>query len=323
MGAQIRLMQIHHALIPTAFLLSFSLSLGADLVTPPTPEPGGSPPVFARASEGQFSFDTGLLRGTLRAGGKSLGLSAVVHVPSGHRLDRGHGLLGHYRVFAEGVRYGGGAWDWPSEASLAPDGAVEVCWPAAQGRPFELRAVYRWRGPAMLDVETAVHAERDLAGFESFFASYFSERFTNAAVYVAKSAEHRDQPGFLPARASYGAWLMFPRDEAITTLIRDGRWKLEPNPVDWAMMPVLAQPVAWRRDPDSGLTAVLMSSPSDCFAIASPHQTEGHYSLYFSLFGRSLRAKEIARARVRLFIAVAPTEQDILKHYQNYLQEKQ
>ena len=34
-------------------------------------------------SEGEYVFDTGFLRGKIRAGGKSRGLSSVVHIPSG------------------------------------------------------------------------------------------------------------------------------------------------------------------------------------------------------------------------------------------------
>jgi len=37
-----------------------------------------------------------------------------------------------------------------------------------------------------------------------------------------------------------------------------------------------------------------------CFAVASPHELEGHYSTYFSLFGRDLRAGESATATVRM-----------------------
>jgi hypothetical protein len=276
-------------------------------------------PVFSASDSGGFDFDTGLFRGQLRPGGKSLGLISMVHVPSGKRLDQSNGILSHYRVFTKGVRYGGGAWDWPSQAKLRADGAVEVTWPSAPDRPFQMQAVYQWRGPAILDLETSVEAERPLTGFESFVAAYFSEGFTNTAVYVAKSPEHGGQPGFLPARASYGQWLMFPRDAGALDLIQDGRWTLPPHPVQWTILPALAHPLAWRRDPENGLTAVLMSRPTDCFAVASPHQTEGHHSVYFSLFGRDLKVGEVARARMQLVWATHPTDLEILKLYQGYL----
>ena len=144
---------------------------------------------FFASGTNEFTFDTGVLKGKLRAGGKSTGLSSVVHLPTGLTLDSSMGLFGHYRVFSANKRYGTAAWDWPSEARLRPDGSVEVRWPSAEDRPFELRAVYRWAAPDTLDLETSVQAKTNLAKFESFLASYFSEGFTNACVYVRSNSQ--------------------------------------------------------------------------------------------------------------------------------------
>jgi hypothetical protein len=259
-------------------------------------------PAFRPAPDGGFAFDTGVLRGRLRAGGKSIGLSAVVHTPTGARLDRSMGLLSHYRVFTTGARYGAGAWDWPSTARLRDDGAVEIRWPDAADRPFELRALCRWSDAATLDVETAVTARRDLPAFESYLASYFNERFTNAAVCAPADAGIAAAPQFLRAEQRQGAWQMFPRDDAAVALIQDGRWKLEPHPVEWVLRPRFSRPLAVRRDPATGLTAAVMAPRSDCFAVSLPFETEGHFSLYLSLFGRDVKAGETARARARLVI---------------------
>ena len=304
----------------TRFLFTLTTALLAGAAAPSE----AAAPAFTPGANGEFTFDTGALRGTLRREGKSLGLTGVTDLASGKRLDRSNGLFSHYRVFTKGVRYGGGAWDWPSQAAAGPAGSVEVRWPSAAGRPFELRASYAWRGPAILDVETSVTAEQDLAGFESFLASYFGEGFSNAAVAVTQlpGTPPAQSPGalqFLPALKTYGDWQMFPRGPAVVPLMTDDRWKLPPNPVDWTIMPAFAKPIALRRDPASGLTAVLMSPPADCFAIACPHQAEAHYSVYFSLFGRDLKAGETARARARLLVAAAPTDQQILGAYEAYL----
>ncbi len=279
-------------------VLSQIAAKAADVPVPPA-APAGSL-AFTPSTNGEFTFDTGVLRGTLRAGGKSLGLSSVIHVPTGRRLDRSNGLFSHYRVFSKGVRYGGGAWDWPSTARLLDDGAVEVSWPAATNRSFALKAVYRWNRASILDLQTSVEPQADLSGFEVFLASYFEEAFTNAFALVKASPDNGGQPGLLAARPSFGDWLMFPRGPDVVPLIQDGRWKLEPNPVAWTIMPQLQRPVAVRRDPKSGLTALLSADAADCFAIAMPHQAEGHYSVYLSLFGRNLKAGEPARARARL-----------------------
>lgn len=63
----------------------------------------------------------------------------------------------------------------------------------------------------------------------------------------------------------------------------------------------------------------MMSPPEDCFAVSTPHQAEGHYSMYFSLFGRTLKAGEPARARVRIMLMTAATDKKILDAYKAYL----
>jgi hypothetical protein len=273
---------------------------------------------FKSAGGGEFEFNTGVLAGKLRAEGKSVGLLPVVHLATGATLTRSMGLAGHYRVFSANQRYGEGAWYWPSEAKLLEDGAVEVHWPTAEDRPFEIWAVYRLSGPATLDVETRVGAQAELRDFESFLASYFSDRFRSAQVYARGS---EDKPAFLPADERHGVWQMFPRDGDALRLIHDGRWKIEPHPVDWAIRPALAQPVAVRRDERSGITAVLMAPPEDCFAVATPHQTEPHFSLYLSLFGRTLKAGEEARARARLMIVESSGSDRVLDLFREYLRD--
>ncbi|MEK7404878.1 MAG: hypothetical protein AAB225_07195 [Acidobacteriota bacterium] len=273
---------------------------------------------FKPAEDGGFLFDTGVLRGTLRAGGKSVGLSSVVHIPSGITISRGMGLFSPYRVFSAGRRYGNGAWNWPSDATLRDDGSVEVRWPATEDRPFEMRAVYRWSGADTLDLETSIRPQAELRAFEVFLSSYFAEQFNNSLAYVRGEPDTGGKPGFLAAEQSRGVWQMFPRDADALALINDGRWKIPPNPVSWALMPALAAPLGLRRDAASGTTAILMAPPRDCFALATPHQTETHYSLYLSLFGRTIKAGETSRARARLVVAASPSEGDILRLYRAY-----
>jgi hypothetical protein len=281
------------------------------LTTPPLAAADNptSPVAFKAGANGGFTYDTGVLRGTLRAGGRSLGLSSVTHVPTGWRLDRSNGLFSHYRVFSKGVRYGAGAWDWPSTTRLREDGAVEVDWPAATNRPFAMKAIYRWSAPTSLDLDTIVEPQTELRGFEVFLASYFDAAFTNAFAFVRRTPDAGGKPGLLAANPSFGDWLMFPGRPDVVPLIQDGRWKLEPNPVNWTIMPPLQRPLAVRRHPNSGLTALLSASAGDCFAVAMPHQAESHYSVYLSLFGRDLKAGETARAKTRLTIDVTAEDQ--------------
>jgi hypothetical protein len=271
---------------------------------------------FRSSAGGEFQFDTGVLRGTLRAGGKSQGLTSVVHVPSGRTISESRGLCSHYRLFSANRRYGrDGAWSVPSEASLTADGSVEAHWPAEEERPFEMWVAYRWSGPATLDVDTRVRPQTDLAGFESFLASYFAETFTASTIYVKNPS-----PTFLAAEESNGRWQIFPRSKGAVGLIGDGRWKYPLYPVDWTIMPELAQPLGVRRDSESGITALMMAPASDCFAVSTPCQTDKtHHSLYLSLFGRDIKAGEVARARARLVIGTSIGEREAVSLSKAYL----
>jgi hypothetical protein len=278
-------------------------------------QPGKGKLAFVASGTNEFAFDTGVLKGKLRAGGKSKGLSEVIHLPTGVRLDASMGLFGHYRVFSANHRYDNAAWEWPSGAKLRPDGSVEVHWPAAEDRPFELSALYRWAAPDTLDLETSILARTNLAKFESFLASYFAEGFTNSCVLVRSNG----QPVFATAAQSAGTWQAFPRDDQAVSIIKDGRWTFPPSPVDWAIQPRLAKPLGMRRCPANNLQALIMSPPSDSFAVLTPFEMEGHRSLYLSLMGKDLKPGEIARARARLVIQRDLDHEAINRLYSTYL----
>lgn len=309
-----------HSPLPFARRLFLLLAL-APLSTLVAAEPPTAPLAFTASTNGEFTFHTGVLRGKLRAERRSFGLTSVTHQPTGQSLSRSVGLFGLYRVFSDGKRYGTAGWDWPSQATLAQDGSVDVRCPAETGRPFALRGLYRWSGPAILDLEIEVTPQQDLHSFEVFLASYFESAFSNALVQVQADPRAAGPSAFLAAEKSLGDWLMFPRDAAAVPLIQDGRWDLPPNPVGWEILSKLARPLALRRAPTSGLTALLMAPERDCFAVAMPHQTEGHYSTYLSLFGRDLPAGIVARARARLQFLESPSDEVILQTYRSYIEK--
>lgn len=275
--------------------------------------------VFTLDKDGGYVFDTGILRGQLLQDDKSVGLSSVVHVPSGLRLDGAFGIASYYRVFTTNTRYGTAAWDWPSTSKLLADGAVQIVWPEEDNRPFQLTAVYRWKDSSTLDVETIVKARKNLSNFEVFLASYFTKDFSSPYVYVGANPESQGKPGFLLAGKSFGDWQMFPRNQEILQAIQDGRWQKEPHPVKWVIMPGLAAPVCLRRATATDLAVVLMSPAEDCFAIATPYEGESHYSLYLSLFGRDVRASETAKARSRFVVATGVSDRQIIELYQKYV----
>jgi hypothetical protein len=260
----------------------------------------------------QFRFDTGALRGTLRSEGRSIGLIPLTDTATGAAVARSQGLLSPYRMLTAERRFGEAAWDWASTASLQADGSVLVTWSADAAHPYGMTGAYRWASSNALDLAITVAPTQDLKGFEVFLASYF-EGFESSFGYA-----EGNPAGFREAKQSDAFWHMFPRDEAGAALIRDGRWRLPPHPVEWTLRPAYAGALAMRRDAKTGLVALVMAPTEDCFAVAMPYGEESHRSLYLCLFGRDLEAGEAATARVRLVIARGLTDQEAVGLYKAY-----
>ncbi|MCC6264281.1 MAG: hypothetical protein IT169_11940 [Bryobacterales bacterium] len=267
---------------------------------------------FQPASDGSFHFDTGVLKGTFRQEGRSIGLLPATYSPNEINLATSMGLFGLYRTFANGKRYGTGMWYVPSEAALQPDGSVMVKWPTAEERPFAITANYRFSAPNALDLRLDVTAGEDLLRFETFLAAYFGASFTSAKVLVKGGR-------LMAAEPANGRWQMFPRDSEAAQWIYDGRWKFPPNPVDWVKMPDFERPVAIRTDPVAGLSAVILAPASDCFAISTPDETDSHHSTYLSLFGKDLKRGATAHARARLLFLTSADAKQLRSLYRRFV----
>jgi hypothetical protein len=275
---------------------------------------------FTRAASG-LHFDTGVLKGTLGENGKSLGLRPVTHVAANVQMAGAFGILSPYRMLTSDARFGTAARDWASKAELLADGAASVHWSPDEIHPLEMTGVYRGAADDTLDLRLTVKPQRDLRRFELFLASYFNG-FPAALAYAPQpAAENRRPPPFTEAVKARGDWQTFPRDAAAAAIYGDGRWARPPNPVTWKMMPRLAAPLALRRDAQSGLAAVLMSRPGDCFAVSMPYGEEGHRSVYLSLFGGDLKAGQAASAAARLVIGRDISDVRALELYRAYLQK--
>jgi hypothetical protein len=124
-----------------------------------------------------------------------------------------------------------------------------------------------------------------------------------------------------------GTYLMFVRDRAAVLRVFDRRWERPPHPVQWSVTRWLAGPLALRRDERSGVAALWMAPPEDCFGIATPYNqtppdgVAGHYSLYLSLFGQDLAAGETARARCRLVVRSGVSDAQAIQMYEDYVKK--
>lgn len=277
-----------------------------------------SPKLAFTRTANELHFDTGILKGTLGEGGKSLGLRPLTHVASNIQVTGMFGLFSPYRMLTSDARFGTAAWDWASKTELLADGAASVRWSPDREHPLDMTGVYRWAAADTLDLEFTVTPQRDLRRFELFLASYF-KGFPASLAYVRQAAPASAPGRFMEAVKANGDWETFPRDDAAAAIFGDGRWTRPPHPVTWKIMPRLAAPLALRRDAKSGLTAVLMSRPEDCFAVSMPHGEEGHRSAYLSLFGGDLKAGQAASAHARLVVGKDISDDQALKLYRAYI----
>jgi len=274
---------------------------------------------FTRVAN-EIHFDTGVLKGTLGEGGKSLGLRPVTHIASGTQIAGAFGILSPYRMLTSEARFGTAAWEWPSTSEVLAAGAASVHWSADKEHPLQMTGVYRWSADDTLDLALTVKPQRDLRRFELFLASYFNG-FPAALAYVEQPGSAGRSRRFMEAVKSGGDWQAFPRDDTAAMLFGDGRWTRPPYPVTWKIMPRFAAPLVLRRDAKSGLTAVLMSRPSDCFAVSMPYGEEAHRSVYLSLFGGDLKAGQEVSAGVRLVIDQNGSDDRALELYRAYLKK--
>jgi len=311
--------------------MSLRCIFGGILVLAITPVfAAGADLAFQPAGKGLYRFDTGTFKGRLKLDGRYQGVYPLVDVATGDDLVRPPGVFSPYRLFATNHRFGHAARDWPTRSKILPDGAVEAFWPAGEEHPLEMTGVYRWSAADTLDLAITVKPQQDMPRFELFMSSYFIKTF-RASVYMRREDDGGEKRRFEPVDrtpSARGGYVMFPRDESGVAMIRDGRWKIPPNPVDWDLQRWMAAPVAFRRDAARDLTALMLCPPDDCFALCSPWNPAtpeggGYRSLYLSLFGRDLKAGESARARCRLVIARGLSDEQALERYAEYLKPQE
>lgn len=287
---------------------------------------------FCDAGQGAFAFDTGVLKGTLRADASTAAVTSIVDAKTGAELLHGPGGLGlftFYRLLAANHRWGDVIWTWPKNTRLSANGAVEIAWPPADDHPLEIIATLKWSSPESLDMTVRLTPQRDVAAPELFLGSYFAAGF-DSLVYLAAPRHAPGKPDFLRADVgplTHGTYMMFPRDLKAARLIYDGRWEIGSNPVQWSISRYIAAPLAMRRDEKKDVAAVLMARKQDCFAVGCsynmqpPDGVAAHYSTYLCLFGEDLKAGQSATAKVRAVFGRGLTPARAVELYDRFERE--
>lgn len=144
--------------------------------------------------------------------------------------------------------------------------AILMRWPATTDRPFNLEARYSFPMPNLVRLEVTVAAKKELIDFEVQVGSYFDKGFPSAGVLMGDGK-------FVSSPAKLGTWHAFPRDAQAKAIIGDGRWKHDPNPVEFVIRPSFASPVSIRRHTSANLQAPLKSHPPTALP-STTHTTE-------------------------------------------------
>jgi hypothetical protein len=292
---------------------------------------GAADLTFTAEKPGYFAFDTGAIKGVVRADGKSEGVVELTDLATGTSLvnPEAPGILSLYRVFSGATRFPD-ARNAPHRATLnAARAELTIVWDAAPERPYTLTGRFTLADARALDLTLECTAERALPSFEIFVSSYTALPQRHF-VFLKGTLHQGGKPDALlyePTATPFleGCYLAFPRDIPATKTIFDGRWQQNPNPVHFAAGRNYAVPLMGSRHAQNGATLLLMARPEECFALETtyvrpegPDSVSGHNSLYLSLGGADLAAGATARFHLRAAVATLARPEDALGFYKGW-----
>ena len=297
--------------------LSMSVARGFPAESASTAKPAASKLAFNQDRLGNLVFNTGIVKGSLRKDGKANFFRPISLIEPGVPMDNNQGLFVPYRFLTSQKRYGFGSWEWPRTGRILPNGAAELVWIEAPSHPFKFAATYTWTAADTLDFKVEFTPSVDLEKFELFIGSYFKQ-FNKTVVYVRDAGD--GSPGFVDTPKEKGKAQLFPRDEDVMPIIRDGRWKFPPYPNNWEFRQMLQAPLGVKSQPKSGATVVIMAPPEDCFAVSMFEQNAPLGSYYLSLFGRDVKKGQTLVGHARMVFGKDITNEEAMRKYQNYLE---
>lgn len=296
-----------------AVMVSLTVSLGSSRALA-----ANAKLAFKEDDQGNLVFNTGVVKGSLKKDGLGAGLKPITFIESNVPINNNHGLLVPYRFLTPQKRYGFGSWEWNRIGKLLDDGGAELRWEATPDRPFSFSSTMHWKAADTVDLTLVFTPDTDLEKFELFLGSYF-RKFTVAKVYVKDTGN--GTPGFVDTPKDKGDMQLFPKDQDVMAIIKDGRWKFPPFPNKWAFRSALAAPLGIKQQPISGVTVVIMAPPEDCFAVSMSQQEAGLGAFYLSLFGKDVKKGQSLTGHARLIFGKNITDEQALQKYQEYLKD--
>lgn len=266
-----------------------------------------------RGPDNTFDFETAQIKGSICLDGSYHGVTRLTDKRTGRQvIDERYSALNLFRLFS--VNQGMGQPRTMDRTVEVSPHSVEAKWAATDAYQGEITARYEVCGPNAVDVTVSVQCRGTYPGYELFMSSYFDKSF-EPHVYLQRRARGR-----LPVEADLvlptvndvfrGTVLVFPRDAHAARRCVDGRWdRSEWKSPTVQMCPVrrYAHCLAFMADPKKQLGVVLMSRPSDCYAISTRYHAKDEadrlttYSAFdLSLFGDDLLPGDCRTVKVRL-----------------------
>jgi len=263
-------------------------------------------------SSGTWRFETAELDGLLDPLGRRHGIKTLTHRASGvDVVHEKYDLLNLFLLFAQN-RCMGAARDYEREVEVEGD-QMAVTWPANDTHQAELSAVYTLSGPNAVDLAVTVRSQWPYPKYEVFLSNYFNVAMS-PRVYLQQCpyVEPPDAPQWVAPTCNdvfAGTGLVFPRDFHAARNSVDGRWTGIWALYQWNPQRMYELPICVQVDADSGVAAVLMSRPEDCYAVvtgyANAHESDpfgNQNPMYLSLFGEDLSPGDERTAHVRLAV---------------------
>lgn len=332
-----------HGRVDSAFVLLPAVALALcwssdpSLVLGQAPDRSQSPPPAGTVqepptSEQVLNFETPEMAGTIRLDGAYHGVTRLLDKRTGRQvIDPRYSALNLFKLMSVN-HVMGQPRNMERTVRFGPDWA-EVCWPATDTHRGEVVARYEVHPPNAVDLTVTVRSRGTYRAYETFLSSYFDKALQPHVALKSRDGKSSDWVLPLVNDVFRGTVLVFPRDMPSARHCLDGRWDRSEGGVPVVQMcPVrcYAHCLAILVDRETNLAVLLMSRPSDCYAISTRYHAEDDadrltsYSAFdFSLFGGDFVPGIERSSAVRL--AITSLDQEFskpLRLYEEFLAEK-
>ena len=266
--------------------------------------------VFKRTSaEDQFEFETEQMEGSVRLSGPYHGVSRLVDKRTGIQvIDTRYSALNLFKLMS--VNQCMGQPRSMERTTTVGDRWLEIHWSSTSSHLADVTARYELAAANAIDLTVTVRANSSYRAYELFLSNYFDKRLRPHVYLWSRNRRQGDLVLPMVNDTFRGTVLVFPRDSHAARHCLDGRWDRRENSTPVVQMCPLRHYVhclGFLVDEDSRLAVLLMSRPTDCYAISTRYFAEDDadrlttYSAFdLSLFGNDLVPGANRAVKVRL-----------------------